>query len=166
MNKENNLLSAKILSGMDVVNPTHEALGEIEDIMIDPATGNIVYAVLTFGGFMGFGEKYFAIPWEAFYLDTKNEDVVILNIPREKLENAPGFDKNDWPDNGQWEFVDKIYRHFGYRAYTNNIPLGKKREIPTEVVLKGNSGLGNSGKLSSFKDGKIVSSRIKQSGIS
>lgn len=151
---------------MDVLNPSHENLGEIKDIMIDPITGNIVYAVLTFGGFMGFGEKYFAIPWEAFYLDTNEDEKVILNISKEKFENAPGFDQDNWPSAGQWEFVDKIYRHYGYKSYTHSKPIGGRTGVPAETALRDNSGIGNSGKLSTFDKGRITSSRIKETGIS
>lgn len=160
-----NLMPGETLIGISVVNPAYEELGEIEDIMIDPVSGNIVYAVLLFGGFMGFGEKYFAIPWEAFYLDTKEDDKVIINIPKDKLENAPGFDKHNWPLTGQWEFVDKIYRHYGYEAYTAKRPLSKPKEVPTSTVLRGNSGLGNSGEATTFKKGGLSGSRIKESGI-
>lgn len=158
-------MSGQTLKGISVVNPSYEELGEVDDIMIDPVSGNIVYAILTFGGFMGFGEKYFAIPWEAFYLDTKEDNKVILNIPKEKLDNAPGFDKKDLPATGQWEFVDKIYRHYGYEAYTSRHPGKKPSEVPTSTVLRGNSGLGNSGESATFRKGRVTSSRIKQSGI-
>lgn len=160
------MLSGKSVSDLNVINPAYEDLGEIKDIMIDPVTGNIVYAVLTFGGFMGFGEKYFAIPWEAFYLDTNEEHKVILNIPKEKFEDAPGFDKDDWPTVGQWKFVDKIYRHYGFKPYTHSKPIGGKSDVPASTALRDNAGIGNSGKLSTFKKGRISSSRIKESGIS
>ena len=158
-------MSGKTLIGIKVVNPTYEELGEIDDVMVDPISGNIVYAVLTFGGFMGFGEKYFAIPWEAFYLDTSENDRVIINIPKSKLEQAPGFDKDNMPLTGQWEFVDKIYRHYGYEPYSASHPVGKPSEKPASTVLRGNSGLGNSGEPATFEKGRVRSSRIKESGI-
>lgn len=164
--KRKNLMSGQTLIGVNVYNPAYEELGEIDDVMIDPVSGNIVYAVLTFGGFMGFGEKYFAIPWEAFFLDTQEDDRVILNIPKEKLEQAPGFDKDNVPLTGQWEFVDKIYRHYGYKPYTATRPVGKLSDVPTSTVLRGNSGLGNSGEPATFGKGRVASSRIKESGIS
>ena len=60
--------------------------------------------VLSFGGFLGMGEKLFAVPWSALVLDTKNKRFV-LDVDKERLENAPGFDANDWPDmaNDAWE---------------------------------------------------------------
>jgi len=163
--KKKNLISGQTLIGINVVNPSFEELGEINDVMLDPVSGNIVYAVLTFGGFMGFGEKYFAIPWEAFYLDTEDDYKVIINIPKSKLDEAPGLDKKNLPSTGQWEFVDKIYRHYGYEPYTATRPVGKLSEIPTSTILRGNSGLGNSGEPVTFTKGRVRSSRIKDSGI-
>lgn len=59
------VLSASSLSGDGVRNSAGEDLGKIEDIMLDVPTGRVAYAVLSFGGFLGMGNKLFAIPWEA-----------------------------------------------------------------------------------------------------
>lgn len=158
------LISGGTLKGCKVVNPAHEELGKIEELMIDTANGNIVYAVISFGGFMGFGEKYFAMPWEAFYLDTVEEDKVILSVPKEKLENAPGFDKDNWPDTAQWEFVDQVYSHYGYDSYSRRRPIGRVHDIPTST-LKRSAGLGNSGSPATFEQAGLESNRIKDSGI-
>ena len=164
--KKQDIVSGEKLIGLDVVNPIYEDLGKIEDFMVDPASGNIVYAVLSFGGFMGFGEKFFAIPWEAFYWDTQDDNRIIINIPKEKLEQAPGFDKDNPPSSARWKFVDEIYTYFGYAPYTSKWQVGKPTEVPTSTVLRGNSGLGNSGKAATFKEGsRITRSRIKDSGI-
>lgn len=159
------LISGKTLSGIKVVNATYDDLGEVKDLMIDPVSGNIVYAVLTFGGFMGFGEKYFAIPWEAFYLDTARKEEIILNIPKQKLEQAPGFDKDNWPSMAQWEYVDKVYRYFGYKPYTAKRPVNTTSEIPANITLRNNHGLGNAAKRTSFKQGRVETSRVKEAGI-
>jgi sporulation protein YlmC with PRC-barrel domain len=90
-------LSASTLIGDDVRNLQGEDLGQIEEIMIDVNSGRIAYAVLSFGGFLGIGDKLFAVPWGAMSLDTENE-AFILDINKERLENAPGFDKDDWPE--------------------------------------------------------------------
>jgi len=74
-------------------------------------------AVLSFGGFLGMGNTLFAIPLRAFALDTENERM-ILNVPKEKLENAPGFDKNNWPTSPNWDFVDTVYRYYEYKPYS------------------------------------------------
>ena len=111
---EPRVLSASTLTGDRVRNPEGEDLGKIEEIMLDYKNGRIAYGVLSFGGFMGLGNKLFAIPWDAFELSTE-EHKFILNVDKEKLENAPGFDKGDWPDMTSLEWGSKIYSHYGYR---------------------------------------------------
>ncbi len=91
-----NVLSASTLIGDTIRNRQGEELGSLEEIMIDLNSGRVAYAVLSFGGFLGLGDKYFAIPWQALFVDTEKEEIV-LDISKEKLENAPGFDKDNWP---------------------------------------------------------------------
>jgi hypothetical protein len=78
--------------------------------------GRIAYAVLSFGGFLGIGNKLFAIPWDALKLDEENHEF-ILDIDRNTLENAPGFDKDNWPDMADPEFGSSIFNYYGYRPY-------------------------------------------------
>lgn len=111
------LLSATTLEGTDVVNAQGENIGEIKDLMIDWQDGSVAYAVLSFGGFLGFGEKLFAIPLEAFDFDTSDTEKIILDIDKERLENAPGFDKDDWPANPDRTFISSVYTHYGYEPY-------------------------------------------------
>jgi sporulation protein YlmC with PRC-barrel domain len=113
---EPRVLSASTLAGDRVRNPEGEDLGKIEEIMLDYKNGRIAYAVLSFGGFMGLGNKLFAIPWNALELNT-DEHKFILNVDKKKLENAPGFDKSDWPDMASPEWGSKIYSYYGYRPY-------------------------------------------------
>lgn len=91
------LMGANTLIGNDVYNRDSEDLGEIKEIMLDMRTGRVSYAVLSFGGFMGMGEKLFAVPWAALKLDTGNKRFV-LDVNKERLASAPGFDKSKWPD--------------------------------------------------------------------
>ncbi len=87
----------KTVIGSKVFNTQNEDLGKIEDLVIDAGAGRIAYAVLSFGGFLGMGEKYFAIPWNAFHFNLK-DSVAVLNVDKKLLENAPGFDKDKWPN--------------------------------------------------------------------
>jgi len=87
------VMSANSLEGNSVMNHQGETLGEIEEIMIDVRRGRIAYAVLGAGGFLGIGEKYFAIPWGALTLDTDNK-CFILDADKERMNNAPGLDKD------------------------------------------------------------------------
>ena len=90
------IMGADTLLGNDVYNRDGEDLGDIKEFMIDMASGKIAYAVLSFGGLLGMGEKLFAVPWAALTLDTVNERFT-LNVPKEALKDAPGFNKDRWP---------------------------------------------------------------------
>ena len=111
-NHTNFLLSSSSINGDGVVNAAGDDLGHIEDLMIDPVTGKVDYAVLSFGGFLGMGDKYFAIPFEQLSVDRENKRMV-LNVEKERLKDAPGFDKDDWPD-----FADSGFRDTLTRFYT------------------------------------------------
>jgi sporulation protein YlmC with PRC-barrel domain len=91
------VLKASELIGMSVQGTDGKMLGDIKDLVIDPEEGAIAYAVLEFGGFGGIGDKYFAVPWEALQLDQTNKKL-LLDVHEKELKNAPGFDKNNWPD--------------------------------------------------------------------
>lgn len=109
------VLSASTLEGDRVTNMDGEDLGTIEEIMLDINSGKVAYAVLSFGGFLGLGDKLFAVPWEALTVDTENESF-ILSVNKDQLESAPGFDKNDWPDMTDPAFHQNIYSHYGYNT--------------------------------------------------
>src|SRR5579864_2120168 len=83
--------------GMKVVNTMREDLGKIEDLVIDIRDDKITYAILSFGGFLGMGDKHFAIPWQALSLNIF-KGLAVLRIDKDRLKNAPGFDKDNWPD--------------------------------------------------------------------
>lgn len=100
-----NLLSAGTITKDPVKNMKGEDIGKIHELMLDPTNGHIEYAVLSFGGFMGMGDKYFAIPWQALELDTTNKGFR-LDITKEKLEESEGFDKDNWPN-----FADDTFLH-------------------------------------------------------
>lgn len=90
-------LSASTLTGDDVVNPQGETLGDLKDIMLDTSSGQIAYAVLSYGGVFGMGDKLFAVPWSALRIDGDNKNLV-LNVSKDRLKDAPGFDKDNWPN--------------------------------------------------------------------
>src|ERR1700674_3593003 len=85
------VLSASTLAGDQVQNSAGENLGKVDEIMIDIPSGRVAYAVLSFGGFLGMGNKLFALPWSALKLD-EDEKCFVLDIDKKKLEHAPGFD--------------------------------------------------------------------------
>jgi sporulation protein YlmC with PRC-barrel domain len=91
------VLAASTLAKDSVFNLRDENVGSIKEIMIDVPTGRVAYAVLSVGGFLGIGERLFAIPWRALTLD-EDRKCFILDVDKQRLENAPGFDKDRWPD--------------------------------------------------------------------
>ena len=110
------VLSGSSLKGDRVVNYKGEDLGKIEEIMIDLDRGRVAYAVLSFGGFLGLGDKLFAIPWQAITVDTVKKQL-ILNADKALLEKAPGFDKDNWPDMADLSLGTTLYGYYGYKPY-------------------------------------------------
>lgn len=106
------VLSSSSISGDKVVNRAGENLGDIKDLMIDVDSGQVTYAVVEFGGVMGMGSKLFAVPLNAMQVDTAHHQF-ILDQSRERLENAPGFDKNDWPDFADPNWGNSIHSYYG-----------------------------------------------------
>ncbi|GGY68146.1 hypothetical protein GCM10011613_10440 [Cellvibrio zantedeschiae] len=112
------LMGADTLNGNDVYNTYDEDLGDIKEIMLDVASGKIAYAVLSFGGILGLGEKLFAVPWKALKLDTENKRF-ILDVSKERLQNAPGFDKDDWPDMADTSWSDSIHNFYSVEPFSS-----------------------------------------------
>lgn len=104
-------MSASTLAGNKVVNKQNEDLGKIEDLMIDTTKGAVDYAVLSFGGVLGIGDKLFAIPMSRISVDTNNERCV-LNVDKERLKDAPGFDKDNWPNTADPKWQTRINDYY------------------------------------------------------
>ena len=106
------LMGAHTLIDNDVCNQNGEDLGDIKELMLDVQSGRVAYAVLSFGGFLGMGEKLFAVPWSALTLDTVNKRFV-LGVDKERLNAAPGFDKDRWPDMQDPAWRKEIRSYYG-----------------------------------------------------
>ena len=125
-------LTASTIKGEKVINKDGEHLGKIEDLMIDLENRRVVYAILSFGGFLGIGDKHFAIPLEALS-HRPNERDFTLDVSKDVLEKAEGFDKDNIPSNR--EAIASIYTHYGYKPYWQTGILGlseKERQEETE----------------------------------
>lgn len=122
------VMDANTLIGDSVVNAAGDDLGEIKAIMLDVTSGRIGYAVLSFGGFLGMGNKLFAIPWSALTLDA-GEKRFVLNIAKERLENAPGFDKGHWPSMTDASWATQLHKYYDVRPYWDDdiSPLANPR---------------------------------------
>ena len=104
------VLKASELIGMKVEGTDGKNLGKIRDLVIHPA-GDIEYAVLDFGGFLGIGDKYFAVPWDALR-KTENGKKIALDTTKRDLKKAPGFDKTHWPDFSDRQQIVIIYEFY------------------------------------------------------
>jgi sporulation protein YlmC with PRC-barrel domain len=109
-------LSATTLIGDNVKNSKGEDLGSVKDIMMDVDRGKIAYAVVSYGGILGLGDKLFAVPWNALRLD-ESEHSFVFDVDKETLKNAEGFDKDHWPDMTNPTWGAKIHAHYGTRPY-------------------------------------------------
>jgi len=106
------IMAADSLRGEKVVNERGEKLGTITHIMLDVTQGTIAYAVLSFGGVLGLGDKLFAVPWHSLALDVENKWFV-LNIEPERLRDAPGFDKDHWPAMADPQWASEVHGYYG-----------------------------------------------------
>jgi sporulation protein YlmC with PRC-barrel domain len=106
------LMGANTLLGNDVYNKDGEDLGDIKEFMIDMASGKVAYAVLSFGGLLGLGDKLFAVPWAALTLDTANKRFT-LKVPKAVLKDAPGFNKDRWPSMSDRTWAAGVHKFYG-----------------------------------------------------
>jgi sporulation protein YlmC with PRC-barrel domain len=114
--KYRRVLSASTLAGDPVKSTEGDDLGKVDEIMIDIPSGRVAYAVLSFGGILRMGNKLFAVPWEALTVD-EDQKCFTLDVDRARLENAPGFDKDNWPDMADAAWGTQIYSFYGRRPY-------------------------------------------------
>lgn len=148
-------MSASTITGDKVRNHDGEKLGHLEEIVIDIGTGRVAYAVLASGGFLGLGDKYFAVPWDLLSIDSDNHEVVI-DVDKAVLQDAPGFDKDDWPDVDDRTWMGDVYRYYGSEPYwedqgagtildedeaylEDEVELEEEIEIEDEVELERNA---------------------------
>lgn len=112
--REQRVFNAEDIVGTKVQNPQGENLGKVEAVMLSSEHPNwqVTYFILSFGGFLGIGDKLFAIPSSVF---TWNEakDCFIISVDKETLKESPGFDKNDWPDMSNPNWNSSIHKYYG-----------------------------------------------------
>ncbi|AKU24340.1 PRC-barrel domain-containing protein [Massilia sp. NR 4-1] len=114
------LMGADTLIGDHIHNLKNEHLGTVKEIMLDMQSGRVAYVVMASGGVLSIGEKLFAVPWEALTLDTANKRVT-LNIDKERIESAPGFDKDNWPDMANQTWAAEVHTYYGTTYSGDNL---------------------------------------------
>ena len=113
------LIASDRVEGTGVCRPDGKTIGTIQRLMIDKLTGQVAYAVLTFGGFLGFGERHYPIPWSALRYD-RHRGAYLTDITPEQLKDAPSHEADetfDWGDRRNEERLQQLQRqHPGYWA--------------------------------------------------
>jgi sporulation protein YlmC with PRC-barrel domain len=101
------------LTGLNVRNKQGEKLGTVNDLVIDIPTGKISYVAVSVGGVLGVGDKMFAVPYTSVKFDHGNDEMFfVLDMPKERLEAAPGFDQSNWPNFADPHWSDKIDKYY------------------------------------------------------
>jgi sporulation protein YlmC with PRC-barrel domain len=105
-----NLIAASKVNGTSVYNRAGESLGSVYDVMINKVSGQVAYAVMSFGGFLGIGERYHPLPWKSLTYDTGLGGYVV-DVPRDRLEKAPSYgrDETPWGDPAYGRRVSDYY---------------------------------------------------------
>jgi len=134
------LWNAQEVIGMKVVNPQGEDLGKIEDIVIHPR-GEVAYAVLSFGGTMGLGDKLFAIPWSVLQTHGTeatrgDEKKIVLPVDKERLKAAPGFDKGKWPSMANPDWSKEIDAYYANERRTSGRPVEASARVAGSPIWK------------------------------
>lgn len=120
--------------GKNVENAQGENLGEIKDLIVDLGSQRVQYAILSFGGALGLGDKMFAYPISAFKPQADG-DKLVLNVDKDRLKNAPGFDKDKWPDWTDNRYRSEVDRYF--KADTAKaVPRGAKMVRASDLIGK------------------------------
>lgn len=109
-------LSTSTLIGDPVRNPAGEQLGKLEEIVIFLDSGQVAYAVLSAGGVLGVGDRFFAVPWSMISVDTDSHELVV-DVEKDLIEDSPGFDKDNWPDGDDSEWLTQVYSHYGQEPF-------------------------------------------------
>ena len=105
------LIASDKVEGTEVYNRQGEHLGEVHNFMVDKRTGQVEYAVMSFGGFLGMGESYHPLPWKALTYDTSKGGYVV-DLDKAKLEGAPTYRAGDEPEYDR-EYGRRVYDYYG-----------------------------------------------------
>jgi len=109
--KPNDLIASDRVEGTAVYNRAGERLGHISRFMVDKQSGQVRYAVLSFGGFLGLGNDHYPLPWSMLDYDT-DQGGYVVDLTKETLENAPRHLPEDQPDYGD-SYGRSVFNYYG-----------------------------------------------------
>ena len=175
MDESTRFIPTSRLKRYDVVNKQGQDMGQVQTFVVDMVVGRIAFVVVSFEGFLGISDKWFAMPWELLSWSTDNKKF-ILDMSKETLREAPGMDKNSWPDNIDFEMVAKAYSHFGVApywdsSYPNGVtsPLSTLSSIAITPALPAKLAVGSSRQFTAtgtYQDRSLVDITSKVTWIS
>ena len=113
---EHSLISGSKVQGTTVYNTQGENLGEVYDVMIDKVSGKIAYAVMSFGGFLGIGNRYHPLPWSTLKYDTRQQGYVV-GLTKQQLERAPTYGANERPAWGDRAYEKDLHDYYKAPPY-------------------------------------------------
>lgn len=127
-------MRASDIIGATVRDRQGERLGDVQDLIVDVSNERVNYAILAFGGFLGFGEKLFAYPMDRFQASGDDGDELTLSVAEDELKNAPGFDRSNWPTFGAaGGYRGEVDKHFGQTVQTGG-DLVRMSELLNEDI--------------------------------
>ena len=109
-------IRASTVIGTNVYDSSGKKIGEVEDIMLDKLSNNIMFAVLSFGGFLGVAEKYHPVPWSSLNYD-KSKGSYVVDFSKEQLEAAPAASIEDLTRNDGRDFRDQAFDYYKAPRY-------------------------------------------------
>lgn len=115
---DRSLISSTDVEGTSVYNPQRATIGKVDHLMIDKVSGQVHYAVVSFGGFLGLGESHYPLPWNALRYDTGLGGYV-TNVSEQELKDSPQFSDDSWNDR-DWE--SRVHQHYRARPYWEDRP--------------------------------------------
>lgn len=110
------LISSEKVEGTAVMNRQGEKIGTIESVMIEKRSGKVAYAVMSFGGFLGIGNRHHPVPWNTLVYDTNLRGYVI-DADRARLEGAPAYEGGETPDWSDRRWGQRVHEYYGTRPY-------------------------------------------------
>ncbi|WOJ91152.1 PRC-barrel domain-containing protein [Methylocapsa polymorpha] len=108
-----NLISSEEVEGTTVYDPNGNEIGNIDHLMIDKLSGQVRYAIMSFGGFLGLGHSHYPLPWSSLTYD-KQRDGYATNVTEQQLKDAPEFSDDSWKDRA-WE--TQMHQHYNVQPY-------------------------------------------------
>jgi len=112
-NETHELIAAEKVEGTRVYNGAGDQLGTVDEIMIGKRSGKVAYAVMSFGGFLGIGERYHPLPWNVLTYD-ESKGGYVVNMNEEQLKSAPHFAREEIdPYFSRREEMDRLHTFYG-----------------------------------------------------